>query len=152
MRTAAAASAALLVTGAAACAHAASPAYDANCSVCHQGAGAGAPGQFPRLAGRLSVMAGNPKGRQYLTKVVLNGMSGTIVVDGQPILGVMPSFRTVPDADIAAILNFLAHQGPAAHRVQTFTAEEVEAQRSASLTPQQLNEERKTLVEQKIIP
>jgi mono/diheme cytochrome c family protein len=82
--------------------------FDANCSFCHQLGGAGVPGQFPRLAGRAGQIAATAAGRRYLEHVVLFGMMGTITVDGSPIIGgVMPSFASLSDQDLADALNYI---------------------------------------------
>lgn len=85
-----------------------------NCQVCHQADGAGLPGQFPRLKGRAAAMAATPQGRTYLAGTVVHGAAGRIVVDGKPIVGVMPGFATLPDAGIAAALNHAIAGGNAA--------------------------------------
>ncbi len=86
--------------------------FNANCSMCHQLGAAGVPGQFPRLAGRAGEIAATAAGRHYLERVVLYGMMGDITVDGTPIVGgVMPSFATLSDKDLAAALNYVASLG-----------------------------------------
>ena len=110
---AALAPAALLLLGpwtaaAAATAHR-SAVFNANCSMCHQLRAAGVPGQFPRLAGRVGKIASTAAGRGYLEHVVLYGMMGTITVDGTAIVGgVMPSFASLSNKDLAAALNYVA--------------------------------------------
>lgn len=81
--------------------------YDNNCALCHQKGGVGLKGQFPRLAGRAAVIASTGPGRRYLINVVLFGMAGRVDVDRTPIVGAMPSFAHLPDADLAAVLNYL---------------------------------------------
>ena len=83
--------------------------FDANCSMCHQLGAAGVPGQFPRLAGRAGKIAARDAGRNYLERVVLFGMIGGITVDDAPIVGgVMPSFASLSDQDLADALNYIA--------------------------------------------
>ena len=83
--------------------------FDANCSMCHQLGAVGVPGQFPRLAGRVGKIAATAAGRSYLEHVVLYGMMGTISVDGTAIVGgVMPSFASLSNKDLAAALNYVA--------------------------------------------
>jgi cytochrome c5 len=95
-------------TAAAAAPAAHSAAFDANCSMCHQLGASGVPGQFPRLAGRAGRIASTAAGRGYLEHVVLYGMMGTISVDGTPIVGgVMPSFSSLSDQDLADALNYI---------------------------------------------
>lgn len=82
--------------------------FDANCSMCHQLAAAGVPGQFPRLAGRAGKIAATAAGRNYLERVVLSGMIGGITVDDSPIVGgVMPSFASLSDQDLADVLDYI---------------------------------------------
>ena len=44
--------------------------FETNCQVCHQAGGVGVTGAFPRLAGRVSVIASSPDGRKFLSKLV----------------------------------------------------------------------------------
>lgn len=83
-------------------------AFNSNCSMCHQLAAAGLPGQFPRLAGRAGKFAATAAGRDYLEHVVLFGMAGRITVDGADIVGVMPSFASLSNEDLAAALSYVA--------------------------------------------
>lgn len=132
---------ALALAAAPATALAAGP-YDANCKMCHQTGGAGLKGQFPKLAGRVSQIAGAPDGRAYLIDVTLYGMSGRIQVEGQPLSGVMPGFARLDDATLAAILNqATAFSGKA----KPFTAAEVAARRADKLTTAQVRAKREVL-------
>jgi len=81
--------------------------YAATCGLCHQNAAVGVKGQFPRLAGRVDRLAAEPEGRDYLIHTVLFGMAGKIDVDGASIVGVMPSFSSLSDSDLASVLNYL---------------------------------------------
>jgi len=119
--------------------------YDSTCALCHQRDGAGLPGQFPRLAGRAGEIASTPAGRRYLINVVLFGLAGKVSVDGTPIIGVMPSFATSSDEDIASVLNFVASLG-AKHGEKPappISAADVKAARaSPALSPSQVREQR----------
>src|SRR6266540_3627711 len=100
--------------------------YDATCGLCHQAGAAGLKGQFPRLAGRVDRMAADPDARVYLIQTVLHGMAGRIELDGAPIVGVMPSFESLPDKDLASVLNYLVGLGgAAAKKVKPVSAAEV---------------------------
>ncbi len=127
-----------------------SPVYVTQCSVCHQPAGKGAPGQYPRLAGRTSTIAGTPKGRAFLVGVLLNGMSGKITVGGETLMGVMPAFAKLSDKEIAEVLNYLLHieGGHAA----AFTPAEIAAARTKPAGPQAMNAARRTLSAEGLIP
>ena len=102
--------------------------YNTNCAFCHQIAGQGLEGQFPRIAGRVNTIAATPAGRKYLSAVVLYGMSGQITVDGSTIVGLMPSFSVLSDKTLAEILNYVM-QFSKKGKVAAFTAGEIKAQR-----------------------
>ncbi|WP_443478655.1 c-type cytochrome [Novosphingobium aerophilum] len=106
-------------------AQAAPKAWAANCQSCHKADGSGMPGMFPRLSGRVGPMAGSKDARQWLISTVLYGQSGAITVDGKPIRGAMMPFGRLPDADVAAALNWVGKGG------KPFTPAEVAAVRSA---------------------
>jgi mono/diheme cytochrome c family protein len=128
--------------------------YDSVCALCHQVGAAGLKGQFPRLAGRVDVMARDPQAREFLIQTVLFGMSGRIEVDGAKIMGVMPGFTSLSDADIAGVLNYLVGlSGKKAKDVKAITAAEVAAVRAAAqLTPSQVTARRATLSEEGRMP
>ena len=105
--------------------------YLQNCLMCHQSGGAGLAGQFPRLAGRVAAIGAKPAARGYLVQVVIHGMSGNITVDGRAIMGMMPGFAQIPDADVASLLNYLTTLGKQPRKPPApFSAEEVQAVRS----------------------
>jgi cytochrome c5 len=82
--------------------------FNNNCSMCHQLAAAGVPGEFPRLAGRAGRIAATAAGQNYLERLVLYGMMGEVTVDGTPIVGgVMPPFASLSDQDLADALNYI---------------------------------------------
>ncbi len=124
------------------------PAWKANCQVCHQTDGQGLAGQFPRLAGRTAVIAAKPAGRAYLAAVVTNGLAGRIIVDGTPIIGVMPGFGTLSDSDLAAALSFAARGGTAA----PFKPAEIAAARKAPMKNSAMTELRARLIADGTIP
>jgi mono/diheme cytochrome c family protein len=106
--------------------------FDNNCAVCHQAGGVGVAGQFPRLAGRANIIAASTAGRAYLVQLLLNGMSGSVTVDGSRIMGVMPSFTQLSDADAASILTYVSHLNtPSKTKPVPFTAHEVASLRKA---------------------
>jgi len=105
--------------------------FEQNCLMCHQSGGAGLAGQFPRLAGRVVLISGKPKGRDYLIDLITYGMTGNIRVDGQDILGLMPPFAHLSDEDAAAVLNHVQSLGDQPKRAPAaFTAAEVRTARS----------------------
>jgi len=127
--------------------------YDTHCALCHQRGGAGAPGQFPRLAGRIATIAADARGRAYLVSVVRNGLSGSISVDGTTLTGLMPPLPQLEAQEVATILNYLASLPPAPkHKPQRFSAAEVTTVSQQLLPPQQLPAERQSLVNAGVIP
>ena len=76
------------------------------CIACHLADGAGIPGAFPKLRGRLAQIVQHKGGRDYLTMVVANGLTGAITVQGQPYMGVMPAQSYgLDNKQLAALLN-----------------------------------------------
>ncbi len=124
--------------------------FGANCALCHQDGGVGVPGQFPRLAGRVGQIAVKPEGKAYLRKVLLNGMSGRVMVDGEQIIGIMPSFDSLSDSDISQVLTYVSGLD---HVPTSFTPEEIAATRSEpKIPPTELLLERAQLTVKKIVP
>lgn len=100
------------------------------CSMCHQSAGQGLAGQFPRLAGRAAQIAQTPEGRNYLIRAVLWGVYGTIDVDGTQISGLMPSMAPMTDAEISAVLNHVIALGKPAKPAAPFKPADIAAVRA----------------------
>ncbi len=120
-----------------------------NCAICHQSDAKGLAGQYPRLAGRIAVISGKPRGRAYLIDVVTYGMVGQVTVDKQSIVGVMPSLQ-LSDEDAARVLSYVESLGDA--RPAPFTPQEVAAERAKPhKNGSDVNEERRSLQSAKII-
>lgn len=85
--------------------------YTQICSTCHQASGTGIPGQYPPLLD-------NPKvdDSAYVAATIDNGKQGEIVVLGETYNGVMPTFSTLTDDEVAAVTAYLQNdlQAPAA--------------------------------------
>jgi mono/diheme cytochrome c family protein len=82
--------------------------YSQICGACHQPNGMGVPGMFPPLAG--SEWA-NAASHERIIRIVLNGLSGPITVNGQPFNNVMVPLRdTLKDEDIANVLCFVRQE------------------------------------------
>ena len=127
--------------------------YDTHCSVCHQRGAVGAPGQYPRLAGRVAAIAGNPDGRAYIVSVVRNGLSGAIKVDGVRVAGLMPALPQLQGQELASILNYVTSLEPAPPRKPPrFSGAEVASLSKRVLASQQLLSERESLVSAGVIP
>lgn len=80
--------------------------YQANCSGCHQRSGRGISGGFPPLAGHAAQVY-EQKGRAYITRLVLFGVTGAIEVEGTPYNGLMPSWSSLRDDEIAAAIDYV---------------------------------------------
>lgn len=124
--------------------------FNNSCAFCHQAGGVGVPGQFPRLAGRVGTIATTPEGKAFLPKILLNGMSGRVTVDDQPILGIMPAFDSLSDGDIAQVLTYLSGLD---HAPVAFTADEIKKARGEpKMSPTDLAAAREDLAAKKIVP
>ncbi|HET9679813.1 MAG TPA: c-type cytochrome [Gammaproteobacteria bacterium] len=77
--------------------------YAANCVACHQASGQGLAGVFPPLDGSGWVQT-KP---EVPVQILLHGITGKIVVKGTTYQSVMPSFATMSDAEIAAIVSHI---------------------------------------------
>lgn len=98
--------------------------FIANCTACHGVTGAGQPGAFPPLAGSEFVKA-NPAGIQH---IVMHGLQGKLIVDGQEFNGAMPPFGAVlNDEKLAAVLTYIRHAW--GNEQSAVTPEEVAATR-----------------------
>jgi mono/diheme cytochrome c family protein len=77
--------------------------FTAKCAACHQATGLGIPGVFPPLAGSEWVRGSD----KVLVQIPLHGISGALEVKGASYHGTMPSFDTLSDAEIAAVLTYV---------------------------------------------
>jgi nitrite reductase (NO-forming) len=73
------------------------------CSTCHQMEGQGIPKVFPPLAKSDFLMADKKRS----IEVLLNGLSGKVVVNGQEFASVMPPMSHMADDELANILTFV---------------------------------------------
>lgn len=103
------------------------------CFACHGAQGQGTAGIAPALAGPLSPVLARPEGRGYVLRVLLNGLSGRIVSQGQTFVGAMPAQAALTDADLVALGAHLAALN--GHEGTPFDAAEVAAARAESPTP-----------------
>jgi mono/diheme cytochrome c family protein len=78
------------------------------CAVCHGPEAAGIPGSFPSLHEQVVAFAKLPEGRDYLVMVVTTGLMGSLKVGGVSYNGVMPAQSGLSEADVAAVLSYLA--------------------------------------------
>lgn len=73
------------------------------CSACHQRDGRGLPGVFPPLAESDFLMADADRS----IRIVLQGLSGPVTVNGQRYDSVMPGFGSFTDHEVADVLTFI---------------------------------------------
>lgn len=76
--------------------------YISTCQACHQSNGEGIEKAFPPLANS-DYFASNPS---IVTKTIIHGLAGKIIVNGKSYDGVMPK-QTLSDAQIAAVSTFV---------------------------------------------
>lgn len=105
--------------------------YQQHCAACHLPDGAGVPGAFPPLAGRVDAIAADPSGRRYLVAVISKGLTGALDVDGTTYQGVMPAQSGLSDEQVAQLLNGLRSLGAPSTGGEAFTATEVARLRAA---------------------
>ncbi len=77
--------------------------YTNYCAACHKPNGAGLQKTFPPLAAS-TIVSGN---KSKLIKLVLNGMTGPLSVNGQTYNQEMPSFKFMSDNDLASVLTYI---------------------------------------------
>ncbi len=82
--------------------------FAAHCAVCHGPEAAGIPGSFPSLHEQIVAFGKVPEGRDYLVMVVTTGLMGDLKVAGVSYRGVMPAQSMLSEAEVAAVLSYLA--------------------------------------------
>jgi len=100
--------------------------YEQYCMTCHQVDGAGAQNMIPPLI-KTSYVLGD---KAALTKILLNGMSGEIKVNGDIYSGEMPSQDYLKDEEIAAVLTYVRNSF--GNKASAVTADEVKKTRAAN--------------------
>lgn len=113
--------------------------YAEQCAACHRPNGEGVSGAFPPHRGHVGALyaaeGDEIDGRDYLARVLLHGLTGPIVVDGERYDGNMPAWgEALGEAQIAEVLNYLLTEIDAAPEgFRPYTAEEVAALRDPAL-------------------
>lgn len=99
--------------------------YRKNCLACHQADGSGVPGMYPPLNHAEKIM-GPPEG---VIKVILFGLKGPSVINGQTYKQQMPPQKHLNDSTIAVLVNYVKQKwGDGASEV---TAKDVKRIRAA---------------------
>ena len=96
--------------------------YEANCQACHQAKGEGIKGAFPPVAKSDYLNADHDRA----IRVILNGLSGAVKVNGETYNSVMPAMQ-LNDMDIANVLTYLLNNF--GNKGGEVTAEQVANQR-----------------------
>lgn len=109
--------------------------YATHCIACHQAGAQGAPGIAPPLAGNIGRHGESEAGRNYLVRVPLTGMVGTITVDGVRYNSNMPALSVLSDEDIAAVLGYVLKDLDNVKDTSWLTPEFVARVRSSGGTP-----------------
>ena len=102
--------------------------YDIYCATCHQKDGKGASGRFPPLAGTDWVTGDKTR----LITLVLNGLEGSITVNGETFINAMPQHSFLSDEEAANVLSYIRQNF--GNKASAIKPEEVKAIRS-SLPP-----------------
>jgi mono/diheme cytochrome c family protein len=100
--------------------------YASKCAACHQASGLGIPAVFPPLAASEWVTGSD----KVLVQIPLHGVAGGIDVKGATYQGAMPSFSTLSDEEIAAVLTHVRSQW--GNQAPPVTASTVKQGREAS--------------------
>jgi mono/diheme cytochrome c family protein len=82
--------------------------FAGRCAVCHGPEAAGIPGSFPSLHEQIVAFGKTPEGRDYLVMVVTTGLMGDLKLGGISYRGVMPAQSGLSEAEVAAVLSYLA--------------------------------------------
>jgi len=82
--------------------------FAGHCAVCHGQKAEGIPGSFPPLASQIRTFAAIRAGRDYLVMAVSAGLIGSLSVAGGAYQGAMPPQNMLSEAEVAAVLNYLA--------------------------------------------
>lgn len=77
--------------------------YTTYCLACHQTDGSGVPGTYPPLK-KSDVVNGD---KDHVIHILLNGLSGEIVVNGKTYNSIMPTQSYLTDQQIADVLSYI---------------------------------------------
>ncbi|GBD56894.1 anaerobically induced outer membrane protein [Gluconobacter wancherniae NBRC 103581] len=124
--------------------------YSNECSICHHG-GHGQASEIAPIFGRVGRIAMTPEGHRYITHVLLYGLNGPILANGEPYNNSMPSFGRLPDSEIARILTFVAAQEMPTG-APAFKAADIAEARAHPLSPHDVLLERQQLDQQSPLP
>ncbi len=104
--------------------------FNGACSVCHQANGQGLEGVFPPLA-KSDYLTANSKERAI--GVVINGLTGPVIVNGKSYNSVMPPMSQLADDEVANILTYAGNTW--GNNIGVFSAEQVAKVRATTPRP-----------------
>lgn len=104
--------------------------FAAHCAVCHGPEAAGIPGTFPSLHEQIVAFAKTSAGRDYLVMVFTTGLMGELKVGGVTYRNVMPAQSVLSEAEVAAVISYLASDRGKSVSAPTLTANDVAAIRA----------------------
>lgn len=78
------------------------------CAACHQPGGKGLAGLAPPLAGSLAPLLAQADGRRYVAQVLVHGLSGRILSQGQTFNLAMAPQSALSDAELVAVAGYVA--------------------------------------------
>ncbi len=127
--------------------------FASNCASCHQASGQGVAGVFPPLAGSLGDYTKVAGGRVVLAHVLVDGLSGSIRVNGATYNGAMPAWgASLSDRQIADVIQYVTTAwGNRAKNPASFAAitpAEIASARRPALTAAAVHAERAKLPQQ----
>lgn len=101
--------------------------YNTYCAGCHQRDGKGATGRFPPIAST-DWVSGD---KNRLVEIVLNGLEGSITVNGENYNSVMPPHHFMKNEDLATLLTYIRQNY--GNSASPIIAQEVEEVRNKSI-------------------
>ena len=104
--------------------------FNGACSVCHQANGQGLEGVFPPLAKSDYLTANN---KERAIGVVINGLTGPVIVNGKSYNSVMPPMSQLADDEVANILTYAGNSW--GNSIGVFSAEQVAKVRATTPRP-----------------
>ena len=114
--------------------------FEQHCMACHQAQGQGTVGLAPALKGEHWQRLGRERG--YLSHVLVHGLSGLIVVNGERHISSMPAFGTQLDDDSLAALASHVQASIQGRQDAPYQAAEIRAVREAGGSPPRTRERR----------
>lgn len=111
-------------------------AYRSNCSSCHGEAGEGVPGVFPPLVEHIAGVTELESGTDYLLHVLLFGLEGPILVNGEQYNGVMPGWGHLPDSTLISLMNFVLAEWGTPESEVTVDLDDISRARDSELAPE----------------